>query len=126
MRLFLRQIVFAPEKGGKVTHRNTNNHRTADDVFAFIERNADALESAIVHERDFSYNYFGFKTLERSYLLKCQGRIVERPQHMLMRVACGIHATSEGDGASDFALTPHYQQPSTQLTLVPRRSQGSD
>lgn len=49
------------------------------------------LNSAIVYDRDFAYTYFGFKTLERSYLLKMDGTVVERPQHMLMRVAVGIH-----------------------------------
>lgn len=49
------------------------------------------MNSAIVYDRDFAYSYFGFKTLERSYLLKIDGRVVERPQHMLMRVAIGIH-----------------------------------
>lgn len=63
----------------------------ADDVFKFIEANADELNSAIVYDRDYKYDYFGFKTLERSYLLKLYGSIVERPQHMLMRVSCGIH-----------------------------------
>ncbi|KAH7876181.1 ribonucleoside-diphosphate reductase large chain [Lentinula edodes] len=51
----------------------------------------ETLDSAIIYSRDFTYNYFGFKTLERSYLLRLNGRIVERPQHMLMRVAVGIH-----------------------------------
>eukprot|EP00069_Balaena_mysticetus_P000632 bmy_03646T0 len=49
------------------------------------------LNSAIIYDRDFSYNYFGFKTLERSYLLKISGKVAERPQHMLMRVSVGIH-----------------------------------
>jgi len=49
------------------------------------------LDSEIIYDRDFDYDYFGFKTLERSYLLKVQGQVVERPQHMLMRVAVGIH-----------------------------------
>ncbi|CAO1365642.1 unnamed protein product [Diamesa tonsa] len=53
--------------------------------------NAVQLNSAIIYDRDFGYNYFGFKTLERSYLLKIKGKIAERPQHMLMRVAVGIH-----------------------------------
>lgn len=57
-----------------------------------IQKNADRLNSAIVYSRDYNYNYFGFKTMERSYLLKINGKIVERPQHMLMRVAVGIHA----------------------------------
>lgn len=63
----------------------------AEDVYQFIQDNADALNSAVVFDRDYIYDYFGFKTLERSYLLKIDGKIVERPQHMLMRVACGIH-----------------------------------
>ncbi len=63
----------------------------ADDVFEIIKKNADALDSAVIHDRDFGYDYFGFKTLERSYLLKINGQIVERPQHMLMRVSVGIH-----------------------------------
>lgn len=62
-----------------------------DTVYAFMQANADALNSALVFDRDFTYDYFGFKTLERSYLLRINGRVVERPQHMLMRVACGIH-----------------------------------
>lgn len=53
--------------------------------------NAERLNSAIIYDRDFNYNYFGFKTLERSYLLKINGKIAERPQHMLMRTAVGIH-----------------------------------
>ena len=53
--------------------------------------NAEVLDSSIIYNRDFNYDYFGFKTLERSYLLKINGKIVERPQHMLMRVSVGIH-----------------------------------
>lgn len=56
-----------------------------------IVKNAERLNSSIIYDRDFGYNYFGFKTLERSYLLKINGKIAERPQHMLMRVAVGIH-----------------------------------
>jgi ribonucleoside-diphosphate reductase alpha chain len=63
----------------------------ADDVHDIIQKNADVLDSAIIYDRDFSYDYFGFKTLERSYLLRLHGKVVERPQHMLMRVAVGIH-----------------------------------
>ncbi|CAN1288153.1 Ribonucleoside-diphosphate reductase large subunit [Linum perenne] len=54
-------------------------------------QNAARLDSEIIYDRDFDYDYFGFKTLERSYLLKVQGKVVERPQHMLMRVSVGIH-----------------------------------
>lgn len=63
----------------------------ADDVYEIIKNNAEMLDSAIINDRDFGYDYFGFKTLERSYLLKINGQIVERPQHMLMRVSVGIH-----------------------------------
>ncbi|MRX64177.1 ribonucleoside-diphosphate reductase subunit alpha [Maribacter luteus] len=63
----------------------------SDEVFKVISENAEALDSTIIYNRDFSYDYFGFKTLERSYLLKLNGQIAERPQHMLMRVSVGIH-----------------------------------
>jgi ribonucleoside-diphosphate reductase alpha chain len=63
----------------------------ADDVFEIISKNALLLDSTIIYDRDFGYDYFGFKTLERSYLLKLNGKTAERPQHMLMRVAVGIH-----------------------------------
>jgi ribonucleoside-diphosphate reductase alpha chain len=63
----------------------------SDEVYNVIKENADELDSTIIYNRDFSYDYFGFKTLERSYLLKLNGNIVERPQHMLMRVSLGIH-----------------------------------
>lgn len=63
----------------------------AQNVYEFIMRHADELNGAVVHDRDAAYDYFGFKTLERTYLLKMNGQTAERPQHMLMRVACGIH-----------------------------------
>jgi ribonucleoside-diphosphate reductase alpha chain len=65
----------------------------ADDVWQVIEENAELLDSTIIYDRDFAFDYFGFKTLEKSYLLKIDGKIVERPQHMFMRVALGIHKT---------------------------------
>lgn len=72
-------------KTGLKTPMLSDHHHT------IIMENAEKLNSAIIYDRDFSYNYFGFKTLERSYLLKINGKVVERPQHMLMRVAVGIH-----------------------------------
>ena len=63
----------------------------ADDVYQVIMDNKERIDSTIIYNRDFGYDYFGFKTLERSYLLKLNGQIAERPQHMLMRVAIGIH-----------------------------------
>ncbi len=63
----------------------------SDEAYEVIAKNAEVLDSTIIYNRDFGYDYFGFKTLERSYLLKLNGKIAERPQHMLMRVAVGIH-----------------------------------
>jgi ribonucleoside-diphosphate reductase alpha chain len=63
----------------------------SDEVHKVIQKHADKLDSSIIYNRDFGYDFFGFKTLERSYLLKLNGNIVERPQHMLMRVSVGIH-----------------------------------
>ncbi|HEX8270964.1 MAG TPA: ribonucleoside-diphosphate reductase subunit alpha [Flavobacterium sp.] len=63
----------------------------SEEVYEVIKENAAFLDSHVIYNRDFNYDYFGFKTLERSYLLKINGKIVERPQHMLMRVAVGIH-----------------------------------
>lgn len=62
------------------------------ETWKVIKANAAELDAAIIYDRDFSYDYFGFKTLERSYLMKMDGKVVERPQHLLMRVAVGIHA----------------------------------
>jgi ribonucleoside-diphosphate reductase alpha chain len=63
----------------------------ADDVMEIIEANAELLDSSIIYDRDFGFDYFGFKTLEKSYLLRIDGKIAERPQHMYMRVSIGIH-----------------------------------
>ena len=63
----------------------------SDEVHNIIAKNADVLDSTIIYDRDFRYDVFGFKTLERSYLLKLKGQVAERPQQMLMRVAVGIH-----------------------------------
>ena len=61
------------------------------ETWKVIKENAAELDEAIIYDRDFGYDYFGFKTLERSYLMKIDGKVVERPQHLLMRVAVGIH-----------------------------------
>jgi ribonucleoside-diphosphate reductase alpha chain len=63
----------------------------AEDVMEVIENHAEMLDSTIIYDRDFGFDYFGFKTLEKSYLLRIDGKVVERPQHMYMRVAVGIH-----------------------------------
>ena len=61
------------------------------EVYGIIKQHAAKLDEAIDYKRDFSYDYFGYKTLEKSYLIRLDGKVVERPQHMLMRVAVGIH-----------------------------------
>ncbi|CAM1334312.1 ribonucleoside-diphosphate reductase subunit alpha [Tenacibaculum aestuariivivum] len=76
----------------------------ADDVYDIIIKNADKLDSTIIYSRDFNYDYFGFKTLERSYLLKLNGVIVERPQHMLMRVSIGIHKDDIEEAIATYEL----------------------
>ena len=63
----------------------------AEEVYAVIAKHKERLDGAIVYDRDFEFDYFGFKTLERSYLLKMHDETAERPQHMYMRVAVGIH-----------------------------------
>lgn len=72
-------------------HLKTKAPMISDFHHEIIKKNAERLNSAIIYDRDYGYNYFGIKTLERSYLLKIKGKIAERPQHMLMRVAVGIH-----------------------------------
>jgi ribonucleoside-diphosphate reductase subunit M1 len=74
---------------------NPKNNKPAPmiskEIHEIVMKHAEELNSAIVYDRDFNYNYFGFKTLERSYLLRINGSVAERPQHLLMRVAVGIH-----------------------------------
>ena len=60
-------------------------------MFKIVQENADRIQKEIRYERDFTYDFFGFKTLERSYLLRLDGKVAERPQHLLMRVSIGIH-----------------------------------
>jgi len=72
-------------------HTGLRTPMISDEHYQIIMDNADMLNSHIIYDRDYTYNYFGFKTLERSYLLKIGGKVVERPQHMLMRVAVGVH-----------------------------------
>jgi ribonucleoside-diphosphate reductase alpha chain len=76
----------------------------SDEVYKVINDNAAKLDSTIIYNRDFGYDYFGFKTLERSYLLKINGEIAERPQHMLMRVAVGIHLDDIDEAIETYEL----------------------
>lgn len=81
-------------------HPRTGRHSPliGEKVIEIIRKNADRLDNAIDYQRDYNYNYFGFRTLERSYLLKLQNEVYERPQHMVMRVSVGIHM-EDIDGA---------------------------
>lgn len=76
----------------------------ADDVWDIIKENAELLDSTIIYDRDYGFDYFGFKTLEKSYLLKLDGKVVERPQHMYMRVAIGIHKTDIEEAIKTYHL----------------------
>jgi ribonucleoside-diphosphate reductase alpha chain len=76
----------------------------SDEVFEVVKANAEAIQAALKYERDFSYDFFGYKTLERSYLMKCKGKIVERPQHMIMRVALGIHLSDIASAIETYDL----------------------
>ncbi len=69
-----------------------------------IHENAAELDEAIIYDRDFGYDYFGFRTLEKSYLMKIDGKVVERPQHLLMRVAVGIHGEDIVAGIETYNL----------------------
>src|SRR4030066_1316244 len=76
----------------------------SDETYNVIMANAEKIDSTIIYNRDFGYDYFGFKTLERSYLLKINGEIAERPKHMLMRVAIGIHMEDIDEAIETYEL----------------------
>ena len=75
------------------TTNNTNNinHLIADDVYEIVMKNKDKLNAIINYEKDFLFDYFGFKTLEKAYLMRVGGKVIERIQHLFMRVSIGIH-----------------------------------
>ena len=75
-------------------YKDTNGiHRPLilDTLFRFTEINKDAIDAMIEPDRDYLIDYFGFKTLEKTYLFRSNDKVIERPQHMWMRVAIGIH-----------------------------------
>jgi len=74
------------------------------ETWKVIKEHAAELDESIIYDRDFSYDYFGFKTLERSYLMKIDGKTIERPQHMLMRVAVGIHGENIASAIETYNL----------------------
>jgi ribonucleoside-diphosphate reductase alpha chain len=63
----------------------------SDALYETVMANKEKISSAIIYDRDYNYDYFGFKTLERAYLQSINGKIIERPQQMIMRVSLGIH-----------------------------------
>ena len=78
-------------------YRDSNNNSFRlihDDIMNIVESNKAIINSFIDYERDYAFDFFGFKTLERAYLMRCNKIIVERPQHMLMRVALTIHGSN--------------------------------
>ena len=84
----------------------------SEGVYSVVMKNKELIDSRIVHERDFSFEYFGFKTLEKSYLMRANEAIVERPQYMFMRVSLGIHG-EDLEGA--FETYDHMSQKGTCL-----------
>jgi len=79
----------------------------SEEVYEIVLKHKDLLDGSIVYDRDFGYDYFGFKTLEKSYLLKLHGKVAERPQHMLMRVSIGIHGENMDKVLETYELMSH-------------------
>eukprot|EP01069_Polyplicarium_translucidae_P013402 Polyplicarium_translucidae@DN947_c0_g1_i2.p1 len=91
---WLRRIRISPNSLHESQFRDQRDRAAplvSEKVYEFVAQNKERLNAEIVDDRDFEYDYFAFKTLERSYLLRINGEIAERPQHLLMRVSCGIH-----------------------------------
>jgi ribonucleoside-diphosphate reductase subunit M1 len=120
-------------KTGRKSQMISNQHH------AIVMKNADRLNSCIIYDRDFFYDYFGFKLLERTYLLKINGKIAERPQHMLMRLAVGIHGEDIDSAIETYnfmsekyfthssatiysAATPNPQLSSSYILMMPEDS----
>jgi ribonucleoside-diphosphate reductase alpha chain len=81
-----------------------NAQLISNETFAIIWKNRKVFDTAIKHENDYEFDYFGFKTLERSYLLRMHGQIAERPQYMLMRAAIGIHGEDVVSALQTYSL----------------------
>jgi ribonucleoside-diphosphate reductase alpha subunit len=85
-------------------HTGLPQSKVSERLYQVTMKHADRLNSAIIYDRDYGYNYFGFKTLERSYLMRLDGKVVERPQHMLMRVAVGIHGEDVDSAIETYSM----------------------
>ncbi len=77
------------------------------DIYDIVMQNKNKLNDIIDYNSDYLFDYFGFKTLERSYLMKINGKIVERPQHMIMRVCLGIHLDDFKDALGMYKAMSH-------------------
>ena len=85
-----------------ILYNNKDNHDNqvplvSDELYNIVNKNKEKLNTHIDYQRDYLFDYFGFKTLERAYLLRVNKKIIERPQHMWMRVAIGIHGNDIKD-----------------------------
>ena len=93
-----------------ITLYNNTPPLVSDELYDMVMKNKEKLNSYINYERDYGFDYFGFKTLEKSYLMKVGPVVVERPQHMFMRVAIGIHGKDLKDALQTYDLmsTKHF------------------
>jgi ribonucleoside-diphosphate reductase alpha subunit len=85
-------------------YTNSRTKMVEDDYYAFVMKHITRIEALIDYSRDYQYEYFGLKTLQKSYLIRVDNAIVERPQDMLMRVACGIHIGHIEDALESYTL----------------------
>jgi ribonucleoside-diphosphate reductase alpha chain len=74
------------------------------EFYDYASEHKDRISTEIAYSRDFEFDYFGYKTLERSYLLKVNGKIVERPQHLFMRVALGVQPNNIEEAIKTYHL----------------------
>ena len=92
----------------------------SDELYKIVMNNKEKISSAIVYDRDYSYDYFGFKTLERAYLLSIDKKIIERPQHMIMRVSLGIHGEDLDSALETYELMSKqfFTHATVNLTII--------
>eukprot|EP00921_Rhytidocystis_pertsovi_P008294 GHVQ01013604.1.p1 GENE.GHVQ01013604.1~~GHVQ01013604.1.p1 ORF type:complete len:344 (+),score=38.22 GHVQ01013604.1:25-1056(+) len=87
--------------------QGVNASLIAEDVYQFVVQHRERLDAVIDYKRDFDYSFFGYKTLARGYLLRTVDKIAERPQHMLMRVSCGMHCGDIEKTVQTYLLLSH-------------------
>ena len=110
-------------------HENNLSPIVSEEIYHIVMNNKEKLNSYINYDRDYLIDYFGFKTLERAYLLKKDKKVIERPQHMWMRVALGIHGSDIKDALEtyDFMSQKYFTQASPTLfnSGTPRQQMSS-